>query len=81
MIQIFITLVTTEKCSIQKLYLKQKSSELHKNIKLKTFFIQEKIGSENGPFTQMRDLKTDSKIKNYDEIFHTHSAANEFIWK
>ena len=55
-------------------------------------FIQEKIGSKNGPFTKIGDLKTDpaqkletfntnSKIKNYNAIFHTCSAATEFIRK
>ena len=51
-------------------------------------FIQQKIGSENGPltkisdlkngpFTKIRDLKTDTKIIYYNVIFHIHSAANE----
>ena len=66
-------------------------------------FIQDKIGPENGPFTKIGDLKTDSseksailkrtllakirylktdpKVKNYNAIFHTSSAANEFTRK
>ena len=66
-------------------------------------FIQEKTGSENGPFTKighiktnpsrksvtikrtlqknMRDLKTDPKIKNYYVIFHTRSVANDEFTK
>ena len=44
-------------------------------------FIQEKIGSENGPFAKIRDLKMDPKIKNYNAIFHIRSASNEFTKK
>ena len=38
-------------------------------------------GPSNGPFTKIRDLKTDPKIKNYNVIFHICSATNEFIRK
>ena len=44
-------------------------------------FIQEKTGSENGPFTKIGHLKTYPKIKNYNAIFHTRSAENEFTRK
>ena len=37
--------------------------------------------SENGPFTKIRDLKTDPEIKNYNVIFHTRFATNEFTGK
>ena len=32
--------------------------------------------SLNGPFTKIKDLKTDPKIKNYN---HTRSAASEYL--
>ena len=54
-------------------------------------FTQEKIGSQNGPFTkigylkidplQKSDLKMDPKIKNYNVFFYSRSAANEFTMK
>ena len=54
-------------------------------------FIQEKIGPENRPFAKISDFKTDPsqksdlrtgpKIKNYNVIFHTRSAINEFTRK
>ena len=44
-------------------------------------FIQQKNESENGPFKKIGDLKTDPKIKSYNVIFHTRSAANEFTRK
>ena len=44
-------------------------------------FIQKKIRSENGAITKIRDPKTDTKIENYNVIFQTRSAANEFIRK
>ena len=36
---------------------------------------------QNRSFTKIRDLKNDPKIKNYNVIFQTRSAANEFIRK
>ena len=36
---------------------------------------------ENELFIKIRNLKTDPKIKNYNVIFHAHSAANEFTRK
>ena len=43
--------------------------------------IHEKIGFENGPFTKIRDLETDPKIKKYNAIFHIRFATNEFARK
>ena len=51
-------------------------------------FIQQKIGPQNGPFKKIGDFKTDllqkseasktnHKIKNYNIIFQTLSAASE----
>ena len=72
--------------------MKQKSSELHKNVELKTvvhpgencvrkLILHKTRQPENGPFTKIGDIKTNPKIKNYDVIFHTHSTANEFTRK
>ena len=44
-------------------------------------FIQEKIGSENRPFTKIGDLKMDLKIKNYNVMFHICSGSNDFARK
>ena len=55
-------------------------------------FIEEKIWFENGPLTEIDDLKTDpsqkseilhmdSKIKNFNVIFHIRSAGNKFTRK
>ena len=53
-------------------------------------FIPEKIGSKNGSFTEIGDLKTDPSqksdtlnltLKNYNVVFHARSAGNEFTKK
>ena len=43
-------------------------------------FNQEKIRSENGLFTKIRDFKTNSKFENYDIFvyFQICSVANQF---
>ena len=37
--------------------------------------------TENKSSTKIRDLKTGSKLENYNVIFHTRSVANEFTRK
>ena len=70
--------------------MKQKSSELHKNVELKTvvhpgencvrkLILHEIRRPENGPFTKIGDIKTDLKIKIFNVIFHTRPAANEYL--
>ena len=34
---------------------------------------------QNGPFSKIRDFKTDPKIKNYNVIFHARSAAMSLL--